>query len=56
MDILNSFLDCGASIPAVTAVAGGLFAVSEILALMPSVQSNSLFQLCQNLIRRAAKK
>ena len=56
MDILNSFLDCGASIPAVTAVAGGLFAMSEILALMPSVQSNSVFQVFQNLLKRAAKK
>ncbi len=56
MEILNSFLDCGASIPAVTAVAAGLFAVSEILALVPSVQSNSIFQLIQGLVKRAAKK
>ncbi len=56
MDIINSFLDCGASIPAVTAVAAGLFAVSEILALVPSVQANSIFQLVQNLIKRTAKK
>lgn len=56
MDILNSFLECGASIPAVTAVAGGLFALSEILALVPNVQSNSVFQLVQGLIKKAAKK
>ena len=56
VEILNSFLECGASIPAVTAVAGGLFALSEILALVPNVQSNSVFQLIQGLIKKAAKK
>lgn len=33
-------------------IAGALFAVSEALALIPSVKSNSVFQLVYNLLKK----
>lgn len=32
------------------AILGALFAVSEVLALIPSVKANSIFQLIMNVI------
>ena len=37
-------------------VAGALLAVSEALALIPSVKSNSVFQLIQKLIKKILGK
>lgn len=35
---------------------GLLFALSEVLALIPSVKSNSIFQLLVNAIKKLKKK
>ncbi len=37
-------------------IAGALFAVSEVLALIPSVQSNSVFQLVFNTLKKILGK
>jgi hypothetical protein len=37
-------------------ILGALFAVSEVLALIPSVKSNSIFQLIYNGIKKIAGK
>lgn len=37
-------------------VAGALFAVSEVLALIPAVNSNSVFQLIFNTLKKILGK
>ena len=37
-------------------IIGALLAISEVLALIPSVKSNSVFQLVINLIKAVANK
>ncbi|MCL4419952.1 hypothetical protein M1146_07735 [Patescibacteria group bacterium] len=37
-------------------IAGALFAISEVLALIPSVKSNSIFQLIFSLLKKALGK
>jgi hypothetical protein len=39
-----------------TLIALALFAISEVLAQIPSVKSNSIFQLITNLLRSRAGK
>lgn len=34
----------------------GLFGISELLSLLPSVKSNGLFQLIFNMLRKKASK
>ena len=37
-------------------IAGALFAISEVLALIPSVKSNSVFQLIFNTLKKILGK
>lgn len=37
-------------------ILGALFGLSELLALIPAVKSNSVFQLVYNLIKKALGK
>lgn len=37
-------------------IAGALFAISEALSLIPSVKSNSVFQLIQNALKKILGK
>lgn len=37
-------------------IAGALFAISEALALIPAVKSNSIFQFIYNALKKLLKK
>lgn len=37
-------------------IAGALFAISEALALIPQLKSNSIFQLIQNALKKLLGK
>lgn len=39
-----------------TGIIVGLLAISEALALIPSIQSNSVYQVLANLLRKLANK
>jgi TctA family transporter len=39
-----------------TVILGGLFGLSEILALIPGIKANSVFQLVFNLLGKLAGK
>jgi len=42
--------------PEVTAVTTGLFVVSEVLASVPAIRANSVFQLVFGLMKKLAGK
>lgn len=46
----------GLTMEQVAIIAGALLALSEALALIPSLKANSIFQLIVNLLKKAVGK